>query len=123
MSVENPAKIVSAVLVDGKTMIWQADGSFREADSKTDWNRVAALTNAEVEAAAKADMEAPQPDEEFWRTARVVMPEPRPAKRHQGMRLDAEVIDWFKGQGPGWQTRMNAVLKSYVEAHKRQGPQ
>jgi uncharacterized protein (DUF4415 family) len=123
MSAENPAKTVSAVLADGKTMIRQADGTLREVDSKTNWDRVAALTNAEVEAAAQADTEAPPPDEEFWRTARVAMPEPRPAKRHQGMRLDAEVIDWFKEQGPGWQTRMNAVLKSYVEAHKRHGPQ
>lgn len=123
MSAESPAKIVSAVLVDGKTMLRQADGTFREADSKTDWHRVAALTDAEVEAAAQADTEAPPPDDQFWRTARIVMPEPRAAKRHQGMRLDAEVIDWFKAQGPGWQTRMNAVLKSYVDAHKRHGPQ
>lgn len=123
MTVENPAKLVSAVLADGKVMIRQADGTFREADSKTDWDQVAARTDTEVEAAAQADTEAPQPDEEFWRTARVVMPELRPAKRHQGMRLDGEIIDWFKGQGPGWQTRMNAVLKSYVEAHKRHGPQ
>ncbi|WP_428541585.1 BrnA antitoxin family protein [Rhodopila sp.] len=83
---------------------------------------VAALTAAEVEAAAQAGSEATAPDEEFWRSARVVLPQPRPAKRHQGIRLDAEVIDWFKGQGAGWQTRMNAVLKSYVETHRRQGP-
>ena len=122
MRAENPAKIVSAVLADGKTLIRQPDGAFREADGATDWERVAALTAAEVEAAARADAEAPVADEEFWRSARVVMPGPRPVKRHQGMRLDAEVIDWFKGQGPGWQTRMNAVLRSYVEAHKRQAP-
>ena len=76
------------------------------------------MTDAEIETAAQADTDAPPPDEEFWRSARVVMPEPRMAK-HQGMRLDAEIIDWFKSQGPGWQTRMNAVLKSYVDAHKR----
>ena len=122
MSGENPAKTVSAVLADGKTLIRQSDGTFREAENTTDWDRVAALTDAEVEAGARADAEAPPPDEAFWRTARVVVPESRPAKRHQGMRLDAEVIDWFKGQGLGWQTRMNAVLKSYVEAHKREGP-
>ena len=119
MSAENPAKTVSAMLADGKTMIRQPDGSFRKAEGQTDWERVAAMTDAEVEAAAQADTEATPANDEFWRTTRVRMPEPRSAKRHQGMRLDAEVIDWFKGQGPGWQTRMNAVLKSYVEAHKR----
>jgi uncharacterized protein (DUF4415 family) len=46
---------------------------------------------------------------------------PRNPKRHQGIRLDADVLDWLKAQGPGWQTRMNAVLKSYVEARKRHG--
>ena len=58
MRAENPAKIVSAVLADGKTLIRQPDGAFREADGATDWERVAALTAAEVEAAARADAEA-----------------------------------------------------------------
>ena len=93
MRAENPAKIVSAVLADGKTLIRQSDGTFREVDRETDWDRVGALTAAEVEAAAQADTEAPAPDEEFWRSARVVLPQPRPAKRHQGIRLDTEIID------------------------------
>jgi uncharacterized protein (DUF4415 family) len=122
MSGEDHPRIVRAKLENGKAMIQQLDGTFREAEAKTDWERVNAMTNVEVEAAAQADTAAPPPDEEFWRTARVVMPEPRIAKRHQGMRLDAEIIDWFKAQGPGWQTRMNAVLKSFVEAQKRHGP-
>jgi uncharacterized protein (DUF4415 family) len=35
------------------------------------------------------------------------------------LRLDPEVLDWFKTQGPGYQTRMNAVLKAYVEASRQ----
>ena len=116
---EHP-RIVVAKLENGKSMIQQPDGTFREAESQTDWERVNAMTDAEVEAAAQADPDAPLLDEEFWRTARVILPEPRVAKRHQGMRLDTEIIDWFKGQGPGWQTRMNAVLRSFMEAHKEQ---
>jgi uncharacterized protein (DUF4415 family) len=122
MSGEDHNRIVRAKLENGKAMIQQPDRTFREAEAKTDWERVSATTNAEVEASAQADTGAPPPDEEFWRTVRVVMPEPRIAKRHQGMRLDAEIIDWFKAQGPGWRTRMNAVLKSFVEAQKRRGP-
>ena len=34
------------------------------------------------------------------------------------LRLDPEVLDWFKTQGPGYQTRMNAVLKAYMEASR-----
>lgn len=104
----------------GKIMIEQPDGSYREAEGKTDWQRVNALTDAEIEAAARADADAPPLDDAFWANARVVEP-PRLPKKHQGMRLDADVLDWFKAQGPGWQTRMNAVLKSYVRAQKRHG--
>jgi uncharacterized protein (DUF4415 family) len=114
MSDEN---ITRAVLADGKVLIRQPDGSYREAKGRTDWERVNARTDAEVEAAARDDADAPPLDAEFWEKACVVMPA-RIAKRHQGMRLDADVIDWFKAQGPGWQTRMNAVLRSYVEAQK-----
>ena len=114
MSDEN---ITRAVLADGKVLIRQPDGSYREATAKTDWERVNARTDEEVEAAALADVDAPPLDDQFWEKARVVVP-PRMPKRHQGMRLDADVIEWFKAQGPGWQTRMNAVLRSYVEAQK-----
>jgi uncharacterized protein (DUF4415 family) len=36
------------------------------------------------------------------------------------MRVDADVLDWFKRQGKGYQSRMNAVLRMFVEASKRQ---
>ena len=56
-------------------------------------------------------------DEAFWDTARLVEPE-RP-KVHTGLRIDADVLDWFKAHGRGWQTRMNAVLRSYYEHERR----
>lgn len=34
------------------------------------------------------------------------------------LRLDAEVVTWFKAQGKGYQTRMNSILKAYKEAHE-----
>jgi uncharacterized protein (DUF4415 family) len=39
-----------------------------------------------------------------------------PHKISVGMRLDRDLIAWFKAQGPGYQTRINAVLRQYVEA-------
>ncbi len=57
----------------------------------------------------------PLPDE-FWKHARVVYPEgPKAATT---IRFDADMLEWFKAQGRGYQTRMNAVLRSYYEAHK-----
>lgn len=41
-----------------------------------------------------------------------------PPKRQLTLRLDEEVIEFFKGQGAGYQTRINSLLKAYVDAHK-----
>lgn len=56
-------------------------------------------------------------DNDFWRKARVVMPGER-LKTPITIRLDSDVLDWFKAQGSGYQTRINAVLRSFVEAHR-----
>jgi uncharacterized protein (DUF4415 family) len=42
----------------------------------------------------------------------------RPIKRPLSLRLDADIIDWFQRQGQGYQTRMNAALREYVERHR-----
>ena len=36
----------------------------------------------------------------------------------RGWRLDADVLSWFKAQGPGYQTRINELLREYVRAHR-----
>jgi uncharacterized protein (DUF4415 family) len=40
-------------------------------------------------------------------------------KRQLTLRLDSDVIDWFRSQGGRYQTRMNALLRAYMEEHKR----
>jgi uncharacterized protein (DUF4415 family) len=52
---------------------------------------------------------------EFWRSARVVMPV---GKTSIHLRLDSDVVAWFRAHGKGHLTRMNAVLRAYVEAQK-----
>jgi len=56
-------------------------------------------------------------DDDFWETAQVVMPSAGKTSVH--LRIDTDVMDWFRSSGRGHLTRMNAVLKSYVEAQKR----
>lgn len=56
-------------------------------------------------------------DEAFWATAQLIEPDRR--KIHTGLRIDADVLNWFKAKGRGWQTRMNAVLRSYYEHERR----
>lgn len=53
--------------------------------------------------------------EDFWRNARVAMPR---GKTSVHLRLDLDVVEWFKASGKGHLTRMNAVLRAYFEAHK-----
>ena len=43
----------------------------------------------------------------------------QPAKEPISLSIDPEVLRWFRAQGPGWQTRMNAVLHAYKEAASR----
>lgn len=56
--------------------------------------------------------------EGFWDTAELQEPVPKTAI---SLRVDADVLAFFRAQGRGYQTRMNAVLKSYVEAQKARG--
>ncbi|MDB5439484.1 MAG: hypothetical protein JWM33_1911 [Caulobacteraceae bacterium] len=60
----------------------------------------------------------PEADAEFWAQAKVQMPGGQ--KTPLNLRLDTDMLDWFRSQGRGYQTRMNAVLRSFYEAHKKQ---
>ena len=84
---------------------------------RTDWERVRNLTDEEIEQAIAEDPDAaPILDEEWFRTAELVVPG---EKKRITMRVNQDVIDYFKRKGRGYQTRMNAVLKAYVIHQKR----
>jgi uncharacterized protein (DUF4415 family) len=59
--------------------------------------------------------------DDFWASASVVEPT---GKRAISLRVDADVLEWFKAQGPRYQSRINAVLRSYMtqrrQAEKRE---
>jgi uncharacterized protein (DUF4415 family) len=76
----------------------------------TDWGRLKKLRNEEIDSS-----DIPELDENFFNNAEVVMP---PEKRHVSIRLDADVLEWMKGQGKGYQSRINAILRAYYEAHR-----
>lgn len=44
--------------------------------------------------------------------------EPLPRKRQVTLRLDADVLEWFRARGPGYQTQINALLRAYMSAHR-----
>lgn len=100
----------------GKRIVSRSRNSSKPG--RTHWQRVAAMTEKEIVGAAKSDPDAQPTDLEFWKDAKVVLPE---RKQPVTLRIDQDVLTWFKAQGQRYQSRMNAVLKAYVQAHRKAG--
>ena len=83
-----------------------------QARGKTDWARVDALSDAEIRAAMRGDPDWADLADLDWSNAVVVVPK---KKKAISIRLDEDVVEFFKGQGEGYQTRMNAVLRHYMD--------
>ena len=87
----------------------------RRGESKTDWAKVDAITEEELEALIAAD-----PDDIHepidWSKAIRGLP---PRKKAVKLRIDEDVLGWFRETGKGYQTRMNNVLRAYVESRQR----
>jgi len=83
----------------------------RRGESKSDWARAAAMLEGEIEAAVAADPEEAGMTVD-WSQASVDMPQP---KAVLNMRVDRDVLEFFRRDGRGYQTKINAVLRSYVD--------
>ena len=81
---------------------------------KTNWAAVDALTDEEIAEAVRTDPDAAPLDVD-WSEAVLVIP---PKKKAISIRVDEDVLDFFKQQGTGYQRRINAVLRSYMEQKK-----
>jgi uncharacterized protein (DUF4415 family) len=85
---------------------------------RTDWARVDALTDAEIEASVRDDPDAPPlVDDDWFASATLVMPKP---KEQISIRLDRDVLEHFR-QYPRYQTRINAILRAAMEHEKKAG--
>jgi len=82
---------------------------------KTAWKRLARMTDGDIEAGVAKDGDTFVPDAAWWRRAEVVFPG---TKQLVSLRLDSDVLKWFRRLGRGYQTRINAVLRSYVAAQR-----
>jgi uncharacterized protein (DUF4415 family) len=77
--------------------------------------KLMAMSDAEAERRAAADADAGVVPPGFWDDAEVLLPQ---TKQQITLRLDPEVIRFFKRTGKGYQSRMGAVLRSYVDAKR-----
>jgi uncharacterized protein (DUF4415 family) len=84
---------------------------FNRPPGKTDWARVDTLTDEDIARAVAEDPDAAPLDID-WSTARLYFPR---LKQPMSLRVDPDVLAFFKATGKGWQTRMNAVLRAYME--------
>lgn len=72
------------------------------------------MSEREIRATSPPEL-ADLPDD-FWNEATVVEP---PIKQPISLRVDADVLEWFKTQGPRYQSRINAVLRSYMRQRRQ----
>lgn len=61
----------------------------------------------------------PEFDESFLRNVDMKV---SPGKKAIALRVDTDVLEWLKSQGKGYQSRINAVLRAYYEAHREDSP-
>ncbi|QDA36821.1 BrnA antitoxin family protein (plasmid) [Paracoccus liaowanqingii] len=78
----------------------------RKLRSETRWDEVRATGDHQGDSEIEVD----------WRRVEVVLPE---KKVMISVRLDADVLDFLRSQGPGYQSRMNAILRSYMKSHEK----
>ena len=116
----SPAQSVTAVLSAGSSQLGEHGATSDEnitivsRDSprkgKTDWAAVDALTDEDIARAVANDPDA-VPIDVDWSDAVLVIPA---KKKAISIRLDEDVLAYFKSEGDGYQRRMNAVLRSYM---------
>jgi len=82
---------------------------------KTNWAKLNAMTDRDI----KFTKDAPRTSPADWANAVAHRGLPLPSRKTQiALRVDEDVLTWFREQGAGYQTRMNAVLKAFRDAHK-----
>jgi uncharacterized protein (DUF4415 family) len=83
--------------------------------SQTDWKRVDALPDQRIDFS-----DTPQLTPEMFAHAVVRRGlKPVARKRQLTLRIDSDVLEWYRRQGPGYQTRINALLRAYMQEHPR----
>jgi len=83
-----------------------------QKSSRSDWARVDALKDEDIDFS-----DIPELGEAFFQNANIRLPE---RKVPVCIRLDREVVDWFKARGKKYQSRINAVLKAFIERQKKE---
>jgi len=82
----------------------------------SNWEKAASMTKSEIEASVASDSDEAEMVMD-WDNTTVELPQP---KTVLNMRIDKDVLDFFRKTGKGYQSRINAILRSYVERREHQ---
>lgn len=99
--------------------IEEIEAMIARGESQTDWARVDAMTDEDIERAMRDDPDWKDFMDIDWSKAKMVIPD---KKKAISIRLDPDIIDFFQATGKGYQTRINAVLRHFVDEQKRSKP-
>ena len=93
----------------------QIKAKIARGEDRTNWDKIDAVTGAQLEASICADVDdvRGEPD---WTQAIVGIPAP---KDHINIRIDHDVLQWFRSNGKGYQTLMNNVLRAFVQTRQQ----
>ena len=96
----------------------QIKAKIARGEDRTNWRKANSMTGKKLEASIQADVDdiRGEPD---W--AQAVMGVPAP-KDHINIRVDHDVLEWFKASGRGYQTLMNNVLRAFVKSRQPSAP-
>jgi uncharacterized protein (DUF4415 family) len=89
----------------------------KHGQSRTDWRKVDAMSEADLARAVAADPDDAAGGLDWTKAVKGLPPPKQPVK----LRIDADVLAWFRATGKGYQTRMNNVLRAFVETRKGDG--
>jgi uncharacterized protein (DUF4415 family) len=87
-------------------------GKSMKTSSETDWKRVDAMKEEDIDTA-----DVPELDESMFANAKILLPQ---RKESITLRVDNDLLEWYKSLGKGYQTRMNAVLRLYMKAKQNE---
>jgi uncharacterized protein (DUF4415 family) len=93
----------------------QIKAKIARGEDRTDWRQANATTGKKLEASIRADVDdvRGEPD---WTQAIMGVPAP---KDHINIRIDHDVLEWFRASGRGYQTLMNNVLRAFVQSRRQ----
>jgi len=78
--------------------------------SKQRLRKLSSLKDSDIDYSDTSELDAT-----FWKKAKLIEPE---TKKAVSIRLDTDILEWFKGQGKGYQSLINSVLKTFVQAKR-----